>query len=261
MDKNLNEASMHNSNDVISLLTNHRSIRKFTDEAVSSEQLATIIEAAQMASTSSNVQAYSIINVTDPQLRHQVMELSGNQTYVEAAPTFLVWCADLQRLAKVSQKDSGNVEEQSYIDTMENLLVATIDTALAAQNAAIAAESLQLGIVYIGGVRNNSEALSQLLQLPDLVFPLFGMCIGKPAQQPILRPRLPKEAILFENKYCAEQMDDSLLQYDQAISAYMNKRSDGKVDTNWSEQMKKRLQAPVRLHMKSFLERRGFMKR
>lgn len=87
-------------NDTLSLLMNHRSIRKFTDEPVTEEQLKTIVAAGQMASTSSNVQAYSIIAITDSEKKRRLAELAGNQAYIVECPVFLVWCADLYRLKK-----------------------------------------------------------------------------------------------------------------------------------------------------------------
>src|SRR5690606_31594133 len=97
--------------------------------------------------------------------------------------------------------------EAYYTDTVENFIVATVDTALAAQNAVIAAESLGLGAVYIGGLRNNIEQVSELLRLPELVYPLFGMCLGVPAQSPMTRPRLPLDSILHTDTYQIERTE------------------------------------------------------
>ncbi|NEW07775.1 oxygen-insensitive NADPH nitroreductase [Paenibacillus sp. SYP-B3998] len=238
-------------NEIISLLQNHRSIRKFTKEAVSSEQLSAILTAAQAASTSSNIQAYSVIGITDVEVRKQLAALAGNQGYVNECPLFLVWCADLHRFEQAVQLH-GNTP---VTGNAENFIIATVDAALAAQNAAIAAESLGLGVVYIGGLRNNPSEVSQLLELPQLVYPVFGMCIGTPDQEPLLRPRLPQEAVYHENRYTDKP--SAINVYDETIRTYMKERTGGKVDTTWSKEMAGKAMRP-REHMKSFLRTQGY---
>jgi len=246
-------------NETLSLLMNHRSIRKFKDAPVTEEQLQAIVSAAQMASTSSNVQAYTVIAATDPELKKRLAELAGNQAYVEQCPVFLVWCADLYRLKQVTAEPLQGRE--SHEGSTENFIVATVDAALAAQNAAIAAESLGLGIVYIGGVRNRIAELSELLGLPELVYPVFGMCVGVPDQQPGQRPRLPLPSVLHHNGYSKEQSVGSVQEYDLKMAAYLKERTGGKTDTPWSQVMADRLGEPTRLHMKPFLDGKGFMKK
>lgn len=246
-------------NDTINLLMNHRSIRKYKNEPVTDEQLNTIIAAAQMASSSSNVQAYSVIAVTDSGLKNELASLAGNQAYIQECPVFLVWCADLYRLREAAVSEAAG--EETYEDTTENYTVATIDVALAAQNAAIAAESLGLGIVYIGGIRNQIAEVADLLGLPELVYPVFGMCLGVPDQEPLLRPRLPLPAVLHKNGYDREETRVQVKEYDKTLSSYMQERSSGKQTATWSEMMAKRLTQPARLQLKAFLESKGFMKR
>ncbi|WP_211747279.1 oxygen-insensitive NADPH nitroreductase [Paenibacillus sp. Marseille-Q4541] len=246
-------------NETINLLMNHKSIRKYKNEPVTDEQLETIVAAGQMASSSSNVQAYSVIAVTDPELKTKLTALAGNQAYIEECPVFLVWCADMYRLRETALPHTAGAE--TYEDTMENFTVATIDVALAAQNAAVAAESLGLGVVYIGGIRNNIEDISKLLGLPEFAYPVFGMCLGVPDQEPVLRPRLPLKAVLHKNGYSKEQTLAGAKEYDETLSAYMMERSGGEQSATWSEMMAKRLTQPARLQLKAFLKGKGFMKR
>ncbi|MFD1773749.1 oxygen-insensitive NADPH nitroreductase [Paenibacillus rhizophilus] len=260
MNKNIREseaASLDNA--VLSLLGRHVSVRKFRQDPVSEEQLAAIIGAAQMASTSSNVQAYSVIAVTDPALKLELAALAGNQAYVAECPVFLVWCADLYRLREAAKPHLNGAA--SYEDSTENFIIATVDTALAAQNAAVAAESLGLGIVYIGGIRNKIAEAAERLGLPELVYPLFGMCLGYPDQTPGLRPRLPLPAVLHHNRYDAEETVRQVEKYDSMMSDYLRKRTGGAKDTPWSAIMAGRLAEPIRLHMKDFLQGKGFMRR
>lgn len=250
---------MEANNDTINLLMRHASVRKYKDTPVSEGQLNAIIGAGQMASTSSNVQAYSVIAVTDSALKSQLAGLAGNQAYIEQCPVFLVWCADLYRLREVTKPHLQG--ETSYEDSTENLIVASVDAALAAQNAAVAAESLGLGIVYIGGIRNQIAEVSELLGLPELVYPIFGMCVGYPDGATGLRPRLPLEAVLHRNHYDAEATVEQVKTYDKVSSDYMRERTHGAKDTPWSVIMAERLAQPARLHMKEFLLSKGFLKR
>ncbi|MFF2019196.1 oxygen-insensitive NADPH nitroreductase [Paenibacillus sp. NPDC058177] len=251
---------MKPNNETLELLNRHGSVRQYKDTPVSEEQLAAIIGAAQMASTSSNVQAYSVISVTDPGLRSQLAALAGNQAYIEQAPVFLVWCADLYRLREASTPHLV-ADSPTYEDTTENLIVATVDVALAAQNAAVAAESLGLGIVYIGGIRSKIAEVSELLGLPDLVYPVFGMCVGYPAARAGLRPRLPLQAVLHRNGYDAATTLEQAKAYDEESRVYMRERTGGANDTPWSAMMAKRISEPARMQLKDFLQAKGFLRR
>jgi len=241
-------------NDTIALLKAHRSIRKFKPDEVPEEQLLEIIRSAQCAPTSSNMQAYSVIAVTDPDKKRELARLAGDQPYIEQCPVFLVWCADLHRLKYAC----AQVEEVTVPATTEIFIVATVDTALAAQNAAVAAESLGLGTVYIGGIRNNPREVSELLGLPDLVYPVFGMCLGYPDEAPTKRPRLPTRTVLHRNRYSADSFEDGIAEYNETLRHYMLTRAGSHKDSNWSKEMAARLRFSGRLHMKSFLSDRGF---
>lgn len=245
-------------NDTISLLMNHRSIRKYSDAPVTKEQVETIVAAGQMASSSSNVQAYTVIAVTDTEQKEKLKELCGQQAYIAECPVFLVWCADLSRLKEAARRHLP--AEQSYEGTTENFIVATVDAALAAQNAAVAAESLGLGMVYIGGIRNQSRAVSELLGLPELAYPVFGMCLGYPDQEPGQRPRLPQEAVLHWGQYRPQQVESAVERYDEVMAEYLRERTGGAKDTPWSVLMAEKLVHPSRRHMKSFLQDKGFLK-
>lgn len=244
-------------NETIQLLQNHKSIRKFHNRPVEQEKLNAIIQAGQMASTSSNVQAYSVIGITNAESKKELAQLCGNQAYIEECPIFLVWCADLHRLRTAAALH----DTEAVTDTTENFIIATVDTALAAQNATVAAESLGLGIVYIGGIRNQIAEVSKLLKLPKLVYPVFGMCLGYPDQEPIHRPRLPLEAVFHSETYQPENALPAISKYDETTRAYMLARSDGKVNHSWSEQMAVRMGKATRMQMKSYLSEQGFLQK
>lgn len=239
-------------NHVIELLKSHRSIRKFSDRPIPRELLLELIRAGQGAATSSHVQAYSVIHVTDPANRETIAELAGGQGYIASCADFLVFCADMKRPTEASERTGAKVVR----GMTEQLLVASVDTALMAQNVATAAESEGLGICYIGGIRNNPQAISDLLRLPKHVYPVFGMCLGYPAHDPDVKPRLPVEAILKEDYYTddREQVDA----FDATMHAYYHARSSGNKDTNWSRNLQPLFDTKLRPHMREFLIRRGF---
>ncbi|SJN10468.1 nitroreductase [Halomonas citrativorans] len=239
-------------NDVIKLLKSHRSVRKFKDQPIARELLIELIQAGQGAATSSHVQAYTVIHVTNSANREQIAELAGGQSYIASCADFLVFCADMKRPTEASERAGSNVVR----GMTEQLLVATVDTALMAQNVATAAESEGLGICYIGGIRNNPQAVSDLLKLPEHVYPVFGMCLGYPSHEPEVKPRLPVEAILKEDYYS----DDSaqVQAFDDTMQAYYQSRSSGNKDSDWSQNLKPLFDNKLRPHMRDFLIQRGF---
>ena len=241
-------------NETIDLLKNHRSIRKFKDKSLSREQIETIVNAAQSASTSSFVQAYSIIGVSDPNLKKQLAQLAGGQSYVEKNGYFLMFCADYHRHKLAAGIEGVNINRN--LESMESFMVALIDTALAAQNAAIAAESMDLGICYIGGIRNNIAKVSELLNLPDYVIPLFGMAIGYPLEESSLKPRLPFNAIFHENGY--EDKRAEIEEYNEIISAYYRVRTNGLRQDKWTEQIIRMLTSKQREFMMDFVNSKHF---
>jgi FMN reductase (NADPH) len=241
-------------NQVIETILNHRSIRKFEDRPLSKEQIEQIIACAQAASTSSYMQAYSIIGVTDKEKKEKLAELAGNQAYVAENSIFLVFCGDLHRLELAGKMEDGDVI--ASLESTEKFMVALIDAALAAQNAAIAAESMGLGICFIGGIRNQLDEVKKLLKTPERVIPLFGLAIGYPAKLTDKKPRLPMSNVYFENEY---EQDETkwiayLKEYNQEISKYYNERTKGKRKDRWTEQMSNTLSKPTRMYMKEFVQ-------
>ncbi|MFE8696185.1 oxygen-insensitive NADPH nitroreductase [Cytobacillus sp. FJAT-53684] len=244
-------------NESIDLLLNHRSVRQFEDRPLTREQKETIVSCAQAASTSSFIQAYSIIGVTDKEKKRKLAELAGGQAYVEENGHFFVFCADLHRHEMIGSMENKNVVPS--IESTEKFMVALIDTALAAQNAAIAAESMSLGICYIGGIRNKLEDVCELLQIPSRVLPLFGLAVGYPAEMTEKKPRLPINHIYHENEYRQNEEEDQeqLEMYNQIISDYYLERTKGMRNDTWTSQMATMLEKQSRMYMKEFVKKIG----
>jgi len=248
-------------NETIETILKHRSIRHFKNEPLTEEQIRTIVSSAQAASTSSYIQAYTIIGVKDPAKKKKLAELAGPQSYVEENGHFFVFCADLYRHEKIGEWESADVIPT--LESTEKFMVALIDASLAAQNASLAAESMGMGICYIGGIRNDLESVSELLELPDRVIPLFGLAVGFPEGNSDVKPRLPMEAIYHEDSYQSdeESMKKELDRYDATISSYYHARTAGKRSDRWTKQMANMLSGKKRMYMKEFVEKKGFNKR
>lgn len=242
-------------NATIALLQSHRSIRKFTDRRVDDQTLTAIIAAAQCAATSHFIQAYTVIRVVDPHKRQVIADLAGSQAWVWQAPVFLVFCADLKRLETTCQIH-GAAAETGWT---EQFISITVDTSLLAQNVMIAAESMGMGGVFIGGIRNDPEQVCDLLRIPDQVFPVFGMCLGWPAHDPPPKPRMPVNMVLFSDTYPLQHNLDQLAAYDRTTRDYYLNRNSNLRDETWSRQMADFMGRAIRPHMKAFLRKKGLL--
>ncbi len=245
---------MHD-NIIIDTILSHRSIRSFLDKALSDGQIKLIVTSAQAASTSSFVQAYTIIGIKDKAKKAELARFAGNQSYVANNGHFFVFCLDIHRLELAAKMENHKFDEiQDSLESTELFMVGLIDAALAAQNAAIAAESMGLGVCYIGGLRNDLHNVSKLLKTPDYVVPLFGMCVGYPDNITGQKQRLPYAAIYHEDEYLEDEQIVSLLeQYNEDISAYYQKRTAGKRTDSWTRMMANKLTNASRLYMKDYL--------
>ena len=243
--------------DVIEMLRSHRSIRKFTEEPIEDDLAESIIAAGFAAATSSNLQGTTVIRVRNPETRSSIAELAGGQTYVETAAAFFVWCADLHRSSVACEMAGGDF----HGGMTEHFIIAATDCAIAAQSAVVAAESVGLGICYIGGIRNDPAQMTELLELPDQVVPLFGLCLGWPDQDPALKPRLPLSVTLKEETYNEVNDRDGITAYDEQMREYYLERTDGKVDRTWSADMSALLGKESRPHMQPFLDSQGMNQR
>jgi nitroreductase len=241
-------------NDTLKLLHAHRSIRKFSNQALSPGQLEQIISAGQSAATSSFLQGATIIRVSNPDSRQKLATFAGNQPYVASAAEFLVFCADLRRAGNCCER----YDKPFSGDYTEHFIIATVDAALLAQNVVVAAESEGLGICYIGGLRNHPREVSDLLQLPQGVYPVFGLCLGYPDQDPEVKPRLPLEVILKQETYNDEADAPLIEAYDEQVREYYRTRTGGGHGICWSEQVAGLLSEKARPHMRGFLAEQGF---
>lgn len=241
-------------NEIHKLLRSHRSIRKFVDEPLSDETVADIVRSGLAAATSSNLQATTVIRVKNRETRARVAEVAGGQEHIVTAGAFTVWCADLARTKKACEMAGGSMTS----GMTEQFIIATVDVSLAAQNAVIAAEAEGLGICYIGAIRNDPQTVADLLELPDHVYPVFGLCIGVPDQDPDVKPRLPMDVVLKEDVYSDVGDAERISVYDETLREYYRTRTGGTKESSWTEEMARLVDGERRPHMREFLAKRGF---
>lgn len=248
---------------VIEQIHRHASVRSYKSDPIAQEWVEAIVGAGQRAATSSNLQTYAVVAVTDPAKRAELARLCGDQAHIRQAPLFLAWCADLSKLDRACQLR----QLPHYHASVESFLVAAVDVALAAQNAVLAAESLGLGACYIGGIRNHPRAIISLLNLPRLMFPITGLTLGWPATKPAQRPRLPQRAILHWESYSREAEDVALHEYDQTMittGSYDNRQvpipgRPGEMEAyGWLEHSARRVSQPLRTELRHVLRDQGF---
>jgi nitroreductase len=243
-------------NETIGVMLGHRSVRRFLPTPVPEGTLETMIAAAQSASTSSNLQAWSVVVVQDPAKRKELARIANNQKHIEQCPLYMVFIADLSRLERIGQKHGSGTNGLPWTETF---LVAAVDAALAAQNAVTAAESLGLSMVYIGAMRNDPQAVAKLLDLPPGAFGIFGLCIGyaDPAANAEVKPRLPQAAILHHETYKQTGEAAHIARYDEVLGAF-SRRQNLPTDS-WTARIKQRIAAVTgRERMRPWLKALGF---
>jgi nitroreductase len=182
---------------MLETIHNHRSIRKYKSNPVPDDILQEILIAGSRASTTGNMQVYSIIVTKDSGLRKQLWEAHFKQDMVLQAPVHLTFCADFNRF-------TGWCEQRKASPGYDNFLsffTAAIDALLASQNVALAAESNGLGICYLGTATYMADRIVEILDLPKLVVPVTCMVTGYPDEEPGLTDRLPLDAIIHKEKY------------------------------------------------------------
>src|SRR5207244_2845184 len=170
------------------------SVRAYRSDPVPDDTLAALIAAAQSAPTSGNLQLWSVVAVRDDERRTRLAKLAEEQDFIAQAPLFLVWLADLARARLITTELGAATAEGA--DFVEAAVLAFVDVSLAAQNASLAAESLGLGTVFVGAIRNRPLDVAAELGLPPNVFPVFGLTVGVPNRfdETAVKPRLPQRA-------------------------------------------------------------------
>lgn len=238
-------------------LLQRRSIRRYERQQITEEQMEFIHAAIRNTPTSYNGQQFSVIDITDQQLKEQLYELT-NQKQIKTCSHFLLFCADFHKIALgAAAKD---IEMPEFCNTMDGVLVGTIDASLAMMSAVAAAESMGLGTCCIGYARTAApEEFASLLHLPQGVMAVCGLAIGVPREMPDLKPKQPDTLVIHRDRYADDAtLRDAILDYDRTITAYNATRSGTKTDNDWVGHILGYYREALSYHMLDYLRSQGF---
>jgi nitroreductase len=237
------------SDTLIGLLS-HRSHRAYTEDPVD-ENLLTVLMACALSSPSkSDLQQADIIRVRDPEKRRVVSELIPSMPWVEDAPVFLVFCGNGRRVRQLSEL-RGSKFANDHLDAFFN---AAVDAAIVMATFINAAEAVGLGCCPISVVRNHCEELNALLELPDWVFPVAGMCLGYPQSEGRLSQRLPLDVTTHTDVFDEAGLEARIEAYDRRRAAALPEPE----RYFWSEAKARQYSEPQRREFGAYIRRKGF---
>ncbi len=182
---------------MLTILKNHRSVRKYADRDISDELLKEILEAGTRASNTGNMQIYCIVATRDQEVKKRLAPAHFNQPMITSAPVVLTFCADVNRFTKWCEARHADVGFMNF----ESFMTASVDAIVAAQNVCIAAEAKGLGICYLGTTTYNAPQIVEALNLPEGVMPVTTVTLGFPAEEPPRTERLPLKAVVHADVY------------------------------------------------------------
>ena len=195
---------------MIDILKGRKSIRRYSSKPVSDALLRELIEVAERASTTGNMQLYSVIVTRSQEGKERLAPCHFNQPMIAGAPVVLTFCADYNRFSKWCEQRKAI---PGY-DNFHSFLTAMIDTLLFAQNFCVAAESKGLGICYLGTTTYTADKLVEILKLPKLVMPITTITVGYPDENPVQTDRLPVGAVIHSEQYVDYTPEEIDLQFD-----------------------------------------------
>lgn len=245
----------------IETLLNHRSIRKYKSTPIEESVLNLVLECAFRASTTGNMQVYSIVVTKDEEKKKLLAPLHFNQPMVMQAPVMLTFCADFNRFNKWCELNNGNPGYDNFLSFM----TAAIDALLAAQNACVGAEAQGLGICYLGTTLYNAEKIMEVLKLPNGVIPITAITLGYPAEIPELVDRLPAKGIVHYEEYADFTSDEikNIYATKEEMEFYKNLVLENKVENLAQVFTQKRYTKETNIHFSKtlldLLHKYGFM--
>ena len=240
--------------EVLRLLAARGSVRNFKPDPVPEAWVNAILAAGQRAPTSSNLQVYSLVVVRNQQTKTKLAELAGNQQHIIDCPVYFALCADLTRAAHACE-----VHDVKFLGhTLEKGLVASIDAALVGMSMTLAADSLGLGTVMIGGMRNHPVQVARLLKLPPRCYVVFGLCLGWPKTPPVPKPRQSMAAVVHHEQYDASAHAQALAEYDKELAHYYVSQDRATAEQSWTRATAEKLSTPTRTKLRQELNALGF---
>jgi nitroreductase/FMN reductase [NAD(P)H] len=239
----------------------HRSHRRYASRAVSDELLQLLFACAMSAPSKSDLQQADIVHVRDAGLHAQMAALVSDNPWIATAPVFLVFCGNNRRTRQVAEW-RGKAFANDHLDAFMN---AAVDAGIVLMNFIAAAEAAGLGCCPISSVRNHSQAVSDLLGLPDWVFPLAGLCVGYPENNGVITPRLPLEVTVHTDRFSENDIAAKIDAYDRrraALQPYKKQRGVKRFGEapfyGWSEDKARQYAEPQRVDFGAFIRRKQF---
>lgn len=244
--------------DVKETLLDRTSIRRYEREHISDEAMSFIFDAIRNTPTSYNGQQYSVLDISDQSLKEQLYEITG-QKQLKTCDRLLIFCSDFHKMEILAR--SKGLEMPAVTDTMDGVLLGTIDASLAMMSAIVAAESMDLGTNCVGYLRTaDPEKIGQLLNIPKGVFVVCGLAIGVPREHPDLKPKQPREVVFHKNGYSVddEQLVADLNKYDAEVKQYNATRSGGTTDNDWCSHILDYYSYVPKYHILDYLKEQGY---
>lgn len=239
----------------IDVLLNHRTIREFKSSPMPPQQLSILLDIAKRTATSIGLQSFSIIRIVNPELKAAIAEVC-NQEYVARVPELFIFIVDAYRNSRIAREQgiTSDIERDS-----DRFFQGWTDAAIAAQNMVAAAELGGFGTVFFGSILNNVPKMIELLKLPELTFPVVGVGIGVPNQKPQLKPRMPREANVFDDSYTVFDSYLELLEdYDEEMEQYYDMRDTNRRVDSFTKQVAGKKAVPLRQKLIQQAEAQGF---
>lgn len=245
-------------NETIKKQLNHRTIRSFKDQPLKKEELELLIDVARNGPTSNFQQQYSIISITDPAIKQALTNIGG-QDYIANNGHLFLFVVDQNRNHQICKAQGV---ETNYSGYTEKFIQGFSDAMIAAQNIVVAASSMGIGSVYLGSILNDVDQIVELLNLPQYVYPVVGLALGYPNQEPQIKPKLPRNVIHMENTY--QVLSDpltTLKDYDNKVNQYYDLRNSNQRTDFFTKQILDKIgnTKPKRITNIASIKKQGFM--
>ena len=247
-----------NMKSVTDTLLERRSIRRYEREPIPAETMELIYEAIRNTPTSYNGQQFSVVDVTDQPLKEKLYELTG-QKQIKTCNHFMAFCADFNKIALGAR--AKGLDMPPFTDTVDGLIVGTVDAALAMMSALTVAASAGLGTCCIGYARTVDPArMAEYLALPQGVFVVCGLALGVPRELPDLKPKQPLSLVVHHNQYRndTEGITADLLSYDAEVARYNATRAGARTDNDWVDHMLGYYREAMKYNLLVKLRERGY---
>src|SRR5262245_2478770 len=239
----------------------HRTHRKFAPRAIAPEMLRLLFACAFSAPSKSDLQQADIVHVVDTVKRKTIVDTIPDMPWIMDAPVFLVFCGDNRRIRRIGEW-RGKLFANEHLDHFMN---AAVDAGIVMMNFIRAAEAVGLGTCPISHVRNRADVTSRVLELPEGVFPVAGLCVGYPAETGRITPRLPLDVTVHLDRYDESGAREKIETYDRRrneLLPYRRQRDierHGKADFyGWSEDKARQYAVPERADFGDYVRRQGF---